>query len=139
MPSRGQGHWELWESGHGEKGKEGLRDEWAVGECEDGLAAEAGQRTRGSGLATESEYRTQGFCALSGSEYSCSEQHLAPTAHETLFSSHCIGKQTVHVPLMAKKDASESQRLLSLLSWSRCNLHTEAWVLSVGRTCSYVG
>lgn len=26
------------------KGKEGLSDEWAVGECEDGLVAEAGQR-----------------------------------------------------------------------------------------------
>lgn len=43
-----------------------------------------------------------------GSECSCSEQHLAPSVHETPISSHCDGKQTAHVPFMAKRDVSGS-------------------------------
>lgn len=52
------------------------------------------------------EHRDSVSCL--GSEYNCSEQHSAPTVHETLISSHCVGKQTVHVLLMAKKDVSET-------------------------------
>lgn len=40
-----------------------------------------------------------------GSECSCSEQHSAPTVHETLISSHCVGKK-LHVLLMTKKGVS---------------------------------
>lgn len=60
-----------------------------------------------------------------GSEYSCSEQHLAPSVHETLISSHCVGKQTVHLPLMAKKDVSES--------YSHCHFCPGAGVIFASR------
>lgn len=113
-----------------------LKRTCVAGECEDGLA-ETGQRALDQVQSLRIEHRDS--MPYLGTQSSCQGSIQLPQSRKLSFLFPLASASlAVHLLLAATSGVSVSYRPLSLLSWSKYNLCTEAWILGVGITRNYV-